>query len=160
LSYKAQLDFKTKLVRDNLERLGGLKDISVHDTIGMEQPLNYRNKAQYPVAMVKGTIITGFYAARSHDVIDSEECGIQDVESDKVRKAVRQFITEKSIPAYDEATGKGLLRHIVTRVGFNTGEIMVVLVINGSTLPASDELVKALIGTVPGIKSIFLNVNT
>ncbi len=145
MDYNAQLAFKKKLVRDNLERIGGLKDILVHETIGMEKPLNYRNKAQYPVAEVNGSVITGFYAARSHEVIDSEECGIQDIESDRVRKVVRQFIMENGIPVYDEKRGNGLLRHIVTRVGFNTGEIMVVLVINGKKLPHSDELVRRLI---------------
>ena len=160
MDYSAQLEFKTKLVRDNLAHLGGLKDIIVHDTIGMQNPFNYRNKAQYPVAMVNENIITGFYAARSHHVVDSEECGIQDVESDKVRRAVRQFIAANGISVYDEASGKGRVRHIVTRIGFNTGEIMVVLVINGSTLPMAEELVKSLIDAVPGIKSIFLNINT
>lgn len=165
MSYTAQLAFKTKLVRDNLERIGGLKDVIVHETIGMKQPLNYRNKAQYPVAEVNGSVITGFYAARSHEVIDSEECGIQDIESDKVRKIVRQFIIEKGISAYNETMGKGLLRHIVTRVGFNTGEIMVVLVINGNKLPASEELVRRLLESgkateSSGIKSIYLNINT
>lgn len=160
MEYNAQLTFKTKLVKDNLERIGGLKNIIVHDAIGMQRPLNYRNKAQYPVAAVNGNIISGFYAARSHDVIDSKECGIQDVESDKVRKFIMQYITEKGITAYDEASGKGLIRHIVTRVGFNTGEIMVVIVVNGSTLPKSDDLVQRLVEAVPGIKSIFLNTNT
>lgn len=169
MDYMAQLAFKTKLVRDNLERIGGLKDILVHETIGMQQPLNYRNKAQYPVAEVNGNVISGFYAARSHDVIDSEECGIQDIESDRVRKVIRQFIIEKCIPAYDEKTGKGLLRHIVTRVGFSTGEIMVVLVINGNKLPASEELVDRLTGrngsadisnSSFAIKSVYLNINT
>ncbi len=160
MDYSAQLEFKTKLVRDNLVRLGGLKDVVIHDAMGMQQPLNYRNKAQYPVSTLNGSVITGFYAARSHVVIDSDECGIQDAESDKVRKVVRQFIAEKNIPAYDESTGKGLIRHIVTRVGFNTGEVMVVLVINGSSLPADEELVDRLLKAVSGIKSIFLNINT
>jgi len=160
MDYKAQLEFKTKLVRENLERLGGLKDLPVLNTIGMHQPFNYRNKAQYPVATINGNVITGFYAARSHDVIHSEECRIQDVESDRVREIVRQFIAEKSLSCYDENSGKGLVRHILTRVGFKTGEIMVVIVINGSTLPAADELVKRLIEAIPEIKSIFLNINT
>lgn len=159
MDYCAQLEFKTKLVRDNLAHLGGLKDVTVHDAIGMQQPLNYRNKAQYPLALVNGNVITGFYAARSHDVVDSEKCGIQDAESDKVRRVVRQFIAANNISVYDEASGKGLVRHIVTRVGFNTGEIMVVLIINGSALPMAEELVKSLIDVVPGIKSIFLNIN-
>lgn len=159
MDYKAQLVFKTKLVRDNLERIGGLSGVPVHDAIGMASPLNYRNKAQFPVASVNGSVVTGFYAARSHDVIESDECGIQDVLSDRIRKIVGRFITDKGIPAYDEKAGKGLIRHIMTRVGFNTGEVMVVLVINGSSLPHADELVKLLI-SMPEIKSIYLNINT
>lgn len=160
MDYEAQLEFKTKLVRDNLERLGGLKNVIVHDAIGMKHPMNYRNKAQYPVASVNGIVTTGFYAARSHHVIDSDECGIQDIVSDKVRKVVRQYIIERNLSIYDETTGKGLIRHIITRVGFNTGEIMVVLVLNGKSLPMTEDLVNKLVETVPGIKSIFLNINT
>ncbi len=173
MDYKAQLAFKTKLVRDNLERIGGLSGVVVHDTIGMDTPLNYRNKAQFPVAVVKGSVITGFYAPRSHDVIESEECGIQDMISDRIRKIVGSFIAEKGISVYDERTGKGLVRHIMTRVGFNTGEVMVVLVINGSSLPHVDELVQLLTqngvsggislsgsGKIGEIKSIYLNANT
>lgn len=182
LNYPAQLAFKTKLVRDNLERIGGLKDVPVHPATGMENPLNYRNKAQFPVATVNGNVVTGFYSARSHDVIDSEECGIQDVVGDRIRKIVRKFIVEKGISVYDEATGKGLFRHIMTRAGFHTGEVMVVLVINGTVLPYSEELVGRLVsefsdreGLSPDqrkkhgesfppniyeMKSIYLNVNT
>ncbi|MGE5614379.1 MAG: 23S rRNA (uracil(1939)-C(5))-methyltransferase RlmD [Bacillota bacterium] len=167
MDYNAQLAFKKKLVCDSIERIGGLKDVKVHDTIGMKQPYNFRNKAQYPVASVDGRIVTGFYASRSHEVINSEECRIQDVESDKIRKIVAKFMMEKGIPAYDEKTGKGLVRHVITRVGFNTGEIMVVLVINGDTLPHARELVERLIdGTAAQssgssmVKSIYINVNT
>jgi 23S rRNA (uracil1939-C5)-methyltransferase len=159
LDYKAQLDFKTKLVKDSLKHIGKLEGVLVHDTIGMQSPLNYRNKAQYPVAVIDGRAVTGFYARRSHDVIDCGECGIQDAASNRIRKLVMRFVTEKSIPVYDEATGKGLLRHIMTRVGFRTGEIMVVLVINGGELPYRSELADRLIAEVPGIKSIFLNIN-
>lgn len=148
IDYHAQLDFKTRLVKDNLERIGGLKEITVHDTIGMLYPRNYRNKAQYPVASVNGSIVTGFYAARSHDVIESEKCGIQDIASEKVLRIVSRFIREKGISAYDEMTGNGLVRHIVTRVGFHTGEVMAVLVINGKALPGADELVRRLIDGV------------
>jgi 23S rRNA (uracil1939-C5)-methyltransferase len=145
LDYKAQLDFKTGLVRDNLKRIGGLTDIDVYDTIGMKYPYRYRNKAQYPVAMVDGKAVTGFYAPRSHDVIQSDECEIQDAHSDNIRKIVSEFMDEYKISAYDEKTGKGLVRHIVTRVGYNTGEIMVMLVINGTRLPGGDELVRRLV---------------
>jgi 23S rRNA (uracil1939-C5)-methyltransferase len=142
----------------------------------MSNPLNYRNKAQYPVSVSGESIITGFYAARSHEVIDSEECGIQDAFSNNIRMIVRQFIIDKGITVYNEITGTGLIRHIVTRVGFHTGEVMVVLVINGRALPdgAAEELVKRLttsvsfpakedgektITPVPVIKSIYLNIN-
>jgi len=170
MNYEAQLAFKTQLVKDNLERIGGISGVTVHDTIGMENPLNYRNKAQYPVASVNGRVITGFYAARSHNVIESEHCGIQDKTSEKVRRVVARFIEEKGITVYDENTGKGLVRHIMTRVGFNTGEVMVVLVINGESLLYADELVQRLTGmsledsnsheeSSHVIKSIYLNIN-
>lgn len=160
LDYKAQLDYKTGLVRESLKRIGKLEGVVVHETIGMQNPMNYRNKAQYPVAVVDGKAVTGFYARRSHDVIDSEDCGIQDAASDRIRKIIMQFISEKNIPVYDEATGNGLLRHIMIRAGFKTGEVMLVLVINGRELPHGKELVKKLVAEVPGIKSIFLNINT
>lgn len=160
LDYKAQLEYKTKLVRESLKRIGGLEGVTVHETIGMRSPINYRNKAQYPVATVDGKAVTGFYARRSHDVIYSDECGIQDTASNRIRKLVMRFIDEKGIPVYDETTGKGLLRHVMTRAGFRTGEIMVVLVLNGSELPQGEELVIKMVAEVPGIKSIFLNVNT
>ena len=160
LDYKAQLEYKTKLVRESLKRIGKLDGVKVHEAVGMQSPMNYRNKAQYPVAVVDGKAVTGFYARRSHDVIDSDECGIQDVTSDRLRKLIMQFISEKNISVYDEATGSGLLRHIMTRVGFKTGEVMLVLVLNGSELPHGQELVKKLAAEVPGIKSIFLNINT
>ncbi len=175
LNYEASLKFKTKLVRDNLERIGGLMDVEVFDTMGMENPYNYRNKAQYPVAVVKGDVVSGFYAARSHDVIKSEECGIQAPVSDMLRNEIVRFIVEKGLTVYDESEGTGLIRHILIRTGFNTGDIMMVLVINGEALPFSDELVKRLTesdlenadtysgcpsGVALKVKSIYLNVNT
>lgn len=160
LDYKAQLEYKTRLVKDSLNRIGKQVNIIVHDTIGMPEPFNYRNKAQFPVAMENGKAITGFYAKRTHNVIDSLECGIQDRASDKIRKLVRSFIMDKDISIYDEKTGKGLLRHIMTRVGFKTGEIMVVFVINGFDMPCGRELAKMLVSEVPDIKSVFLNINT
>jgi len=173
MNYEATLRLKTKLVKDNIERIGGLKDVTVFDTIGMENPFNYRNKAQYPVAVAKGEVISGFYAPRSHEVIKSEVCGIQNPASDRLRNEIIRFITEKGLTVYDESTGKGLVRHIVTRVGFNTGDVMVVIVINGKRLPHADELVNRLTqmdlgnGDVSSenaksalqLKSIYLNIN-
>lgn len=160
LDYKAQLKYKTDMVRENLRRIGKLENVIVHDAIGMGEPFNYRNKAQFPVAVVKGEAVTGFYAKRSHDVIDNRECGIQDKTSDRIRGLVRRFVKDNEITIYDEKTGKGLLRHIVTRVGFTSSEVMVVLVINGSSLPNYHELVDMLTTELSVIKSIYLNVNT
>lgn len=159
LDYNSQLLFKTNMVRESIKRIGKLEDVTVHDTIGMQSPKNYRNKAQYPVSIVNGTVVAGFYARRSHDVIDSSECGIQDKAGNDVRIIVREFINDFKITVYDENTGKGLLRHVMVRVGFRTGEVMAVLVVNGNSLPYSQELVNRLVTGVPGIKSIYLNIN-
>jgi len=161
MNYKAQLDFKTDLVRENLKRIGKLDDVIIHDTIGMNNYLNYRNKAQYPVADVKGKPVIGFYAKRSHDVIEHDSCDIQDVVSVKIKKIVHKFIFENNISPYNESTGEGIVRHIMTRVGFKTGEVMVVIIINKDDLPmkVKKRLVEILTEEVPEVKSIYLNVN-
>jgi len=160
MDYSAQLKFKTDMVRENLKRIGKLEDVIVNPAIGMENSLRYRNKAQFPVGMADGRPVIGFYSVRSHNIIDSETCGIQDELSDRVREVVRKFIAENKVSVYDEVTGKGLVRHVMTRVGFKTGEVMVVIVVNGKKLPFHDKLVRSLTDAVPDIKSIVLNVNT
>jgi 23S rRNA (uracil1939-C5)-methyltransferase len=160
MSYQAQLEFKTNLVKDNLKRLGKLENVIVHDTIGMETPLNYRNKAQYPVGMDKDKLVTGFYSKRSHRIIEADHCGIQDILSNQIRTIVNEFINVAKLSVYDEISNKGLLRHVMTRVGFKTGEVMVVIVINDKQLPQKTTLIDMLIDKIPNIKSIFLNINT
>ncbi|RXE58529.1 23S rRNA (uracil(1939)-C(5))-methyltransferase RlmD [Acetivibrio mesophilus] len=159
MNYEAGLKFKTNLVRENIRRIGGLEDVVVHDAIGMEQPLNYRNKAQYPVGRYKDEVRAGFYAKKSHEIIDCLTCGIQNSVSDRVRAIVREFIMENGVTTYDEIKGEGLVRHIMTRVGFKSGEVMVVLVINGRSIPGQEKLADKLVGDIPQIKSIVLNVN-
>ncbi|EPR07996.1 23S rRNA (uracil(1939)-C(5))-methyltransferase RlmD [Ruminiclostridium papyrosolvens] len=160
MTYQAQLDFKKDTVLQNIRRIGGLQDVTVNNTIGMENPYKYRNKVQYPVGSNNGEIRIGFYESRSHNIIDSNLCEIQPDESNEIRDVVRNFCKATGIAIYDEKTGKGLLRHVMVRKGFKTGEIMVVLVINGDKLIKSDELVKKLLEEFPDIKSIILNVNT
>jgi len=160
MSYDATLKFKTDLVTENIRRIGGLQGVVVHDTIGMDNPFNYRNKAQFPVGIQRGELVVGFYAKRSHDIVNSHMCLIQHSDCDKAKLIVKRFLEENKISIYDETTGKGLVRHIMTRVGFKTGEMMVVLVINGNTLPKQDLLVKRLTAEMPQIKSIVLNINT
>jgi len=160
MNYEAGLKFKTDIVRENIRRIGGLEGVVVHDAIGMEQPLNYRNKAQYPVGRYKDGVRAGFYAKKTHEIIDCSTCGIQHSVSDRVRDIAREFIEENGISTYDEITGEGLVRHIMTRVGFKTGEVMVVLVINGRSIPGQKKLSEKLVKEIPEIKSIVLNVNT
>lgn len=159
MNYDMQLEFKHRVVADNLERIGGFWGIQVNPVIGMDNPMNYRNKAQYPVGMGDSGPIAGFYARRSHTIVDSESCGIQHVASEKVKNAVMKAVKELNIPAYNEETGEGILRHIVTRVSFTTGDIMVILVVANEKVPGLDKLVRAVTDEIPEIKSIILNIN-
>ena len=160
MTYEAQLDFKTDIVRQSLRRIGGLEKVTVHKTIGMDEPYNYRNKVQYPVCMEQDAVKIGFYSNRSHNIIDSSECRIQPQESNDIKGFIKDFIVQKAISAYDESTGKGLFRHLMVRKGFKTNEIMVVLVLNGRKLPHQQELITGLTTRFSNIKSIFINVNT
>jgi 23S rRNA (uracil1939-C5)-methyltransferase len=158
LDYKAQLDNKTQMVKDIMERIGGFQDLVIHDAIGMQEPWRYRNKAQFPVGFSDDVVI-GFYANRSHDIIDTDKCIIQDEINDKIIGIFKEYIKKFKIPVYNEESNKGLVRHIVTRKGFQTGEVMVCIVVNGESLPKADYLVSALTENMPEIKSIVLNVN-
>ncbi|MEA4849276.1 MAG: 23S rRNA (uracil(1939)-C(5))-methyltransferase RlmD [Clostridiaceae bacterium] len=158
MSYEAQLQYKTQQVRDAMERIGGFKDVTVYDAIGMDNPWRYRNKAQFPVGM-DGDVAIGFYANRSHEIIDTPQCSIQDTVNDDVVQTIRDFIKKYDISVYDEETGKGLIRHIVTRKGFRTGEVMVCIVINGDDLPCGKALVEMLKDRVGNLRSVVLNVN-
>lgn len=160
MTYEAQLRFKTNTVKDNLRRIGKLENITVHETLGMDKPLYYRNKVQYPVGMAGGKPVIGFYAPRSHDIIPNLRCGIQTEISDNIKDFLEAFLQQHHISVYDEKTGWGLVRHLMTRVGFTTGEVMVVLVINGQDLPKKDLLVQQLTARFPAIKTIVLNSNT
>ena len=159
LSYEGQLAFKTKKVKDHLERIGGFSGISVGYAKGMEEPWRYRNKAQFPVGGKTGEPEIGFYAKRSHRIIDTPVCMLQNEVNDRIVKIIRAFLAEYEIPLYDETIHRGLVRHILTRMGRCTGEIMVCLVVNGRKLPHCDVLVERL-QEIEGMTSIVLNVNT
>ena len=159
MSYGMQLKFKHRVVTDNLERLGGFWGIHVNPVIGMDNPMNYRNKAQYPVGMGDNGPIAGFYARHSHTIIDSETCGIQHPGSEAVKNKVMELVRKLNIPVYDEATGEGILRHIITRVSFATGDIMVILVVTDEKVPDLKKIINEISGKIPGVKSIVLNIN-
>lgn len=159
MNYQSQLQYKQNLVKANLEKIGGLKNIEVLPVIGMDTPYYYRNKAQYPVGIDKeGKIVIGFYAGRTHCIIDSTDCKIGSPINQTILENIRKYITEQKISIYDEESHQGILRHILIRNGYHTGEIMVCLVINGTTLPCSEKLVQDLIG-ISGMTSIMLNIN-
>jgi 23S rRNA (uracil1939-C5)-methyltransferase len=160
MTYAKQLEFKQRVVKDNLERIGGFKDIQVHPVIGMEVPMHYRNKAQYPVAMGEKGAVAGFYARRTHEIVDSGNCGIQDTASEAILNAVMEKMKEFGLSPYDENTGKGMLRHIITRVAHSTGDMMVVLVVTSEKILHLNQLLEHILKVNPKVKSIVLNLNS
>ena len=159
LSYENQLEFKTSKVRGHLERIGGFTDIPMEKILGMEQPFHYRNKAQFPVGKSKdGRIITGFYAGRTHSIIENRDCALGVTRNKEVLDRVIAHMEKFHIQPYDENTGKGLVRHVLIRYGFFTDEMMVCLIINGEKLPGEEALVKSL-RQIPEAVSVMVNVN-
>lgn len=162
-SYKAQLDFKWDRVKDCVSKIGKLDPSIVKYPLGMEEPWRYRNKVQLPIGLINGEVKIGFFAPRSHDIIDMESCLIQDEIGDKVVKLTREWIEKFNIRPYNvdgEYDEKGIVRHIMIRRGFTTNEVMVVLVTNGETLPHKEEFVDLMVKNIPGIKSVIQNINS
>lgn len=164
LDYSAQLLYKEKKVRNNLMRIGGfsekLLDSVMEPIVGMEHPYHYRNKAQFPIGTDKnGEIVTGFYAGRTHTIIPNTDCALGISENQSILETLVNYMKRCNVKPYDEATGTGLVRHVLIRKGFTTGEIMVCAVINGEHLPQEDRLVEAL-RKIEGMASISININT
>ncbi|MBP1930097.1 23S rRNA (uracil(1939)-C(5))-methyltransferase RlmD [Ammoniphilus resinae] len=159
MSYAEQLRQKTGIVEDNLRRIGKIDHAVIHPTIGMEEPWRYRNKAQVPIGEQEGGLIGGFYSQGSHRIIDMEACLIQHEKNDEVVQQVKKIAASVGIRAYNEETRKGQLRHVIAKVGFKTGQVMLVLVINEDQLPHQEELVNRLTKSIDGLKSIVVNVN-
>ncbi len=159
MSYEAQLIFKQQRVKDCLERIGKLKDVTVHNTLGMEEPYRYRNKVQLPVGGEKGNVHIGFYAQRSHDIIDMDQCFIQDEIGDEVVKLTKEWMNRYKIEPYDEKGNKGIVRHVMVRKGFKTGEVMVIIVTTSEELPNKLEFIDSIKNGVKGIRSIVQNIN-
>lgn len=160
LSYAAQLRFKKNRVEDCLRRIGKLDGFVLHDTIGMEHPYRYRNKVQLPVGSSDGKATIGFYAQRSHDIIDMDSCLIQNETADRVIGIVRGWLDRYGVETYDEQNNSGIVRNIMVREGFRTKEVMVVIVTRTKELPHRQELVDALKAGIQGIASIIQNVNS
>ncbi len=168
MSYKAQLEYKENKVRNNLMRIGKLSsdvvDKAFEPIIGMDSPVRYRNKSQYPIGYDReGNVTAGFYAGRTHDIIPCIDCGIAPAEDAGILETVLGHMRTYGIAPYDETNGQGCVRHVLIRKGFNTGQIMVCIVVrhkSGNTpfIPYQEELVEKL-SVIPGISSVCVSVN-
>lgn len=191
MNYQQQLRFKQEKVFNNIKRIGGIEGFVMKPIMGMEElaipgheengPFHYRNKAQFPVGMNKdGKIVSGFYAGRTHSIIDVDRCmlgTLVTVEEDsvgdsmekkkspamldinqRVMDIVKMFMNLEGVLPYDEVRHKGLVRHVLIRVGKHTGQVMVCMIINGDKLPKSKSLIEALL-KVPGMTDISINMN-
>ena len=176
LSYEAELKFKQEKVFNCIKRIGGFNDeaIPMLPIIGCEEIMHYRNKAQFPVGVNKvGETVTGFYAERSHEIVDTTKCYIQFEENELILDTLMAFMEKYKISAYEEKINpktkkpekaRGLVRHIMTRKGFATGEIGICVVINGDVLPKADEFIAMVLKAFEGrsdvrITSICVNIN-
>ena len=159
IKYEETLKMKQNAVQSLVNKTLKTK-IEVQNTLGMEKPYNYRNKAQYPVGIDKeGQPVIGVFANRTHEIIPIKECLIQNKKSQELAKFILNFIIENKISIYDEKTLKGLIRHIVTKIGIRTNEIMCIIVINGKTIPKEKELVSKITEKFPEVKTIVKNIN-
>ncbi len=156
MEYGAQLAYKRKVVEDALVRIGGLKDIRVSPVLGMDDPWRYRNKGSFPLANAGPRVETGFFSPRSHRLVPMPDCLIQQQNVLQAAYAVRDWANQYDIPAYDEQTGNGLLRHVVARASCS-GEAMATVVATG-TLPHKKELLEFLQKQVDGLASVYLNI--
>ena len=159
MSYEKQLAYKTAKVENNLRRIGGFSEIPMEPILGMEDPFHYRNKAQVPVGIDKtGKLTAGFYAGRTHSIIGNLDCALSAPENKMILERVLSYMEKYHVEPYDEETGKGLIRHVLTRYGFHTGQWMVCLIAAGESLPRQEKLIESLLH-VPGMTSICLNIN-
>ena len=193
MAYEAQLSFKQKKVKNNLMRIGGFQEEFLEKVmepiVGMENPYHYRNKAQFPVGTDRnGKLVAGFYAGRTHDIIANTDCALGVAENKEILETVLRHMEKYHVSAYDEKTGTGLVRHVLIRKGFDSGEIMVCLVVNSrggmesgaadkkkrgnapwsmengvcgyrKIFPAQEELIEAL-AKIPGMTSVSVSINT
>jgi len=157
LSYEAQLEFKRKKVEDALKRIGGFKEVSVTEVIGSKEIYHYRNKAQYPVTEENGVIKKGFYAPHSHRVVPCGKCSLQDKRSSEIATFVSDWATQNKVSAYDEKTGRGVLRHICIRAGKDEA---VLTLVTAKPLRNTDGLVNGINKKFPFVTGIVENHNS
>ena len=160
IAYPAQLMYKQQQVQQAFRRLGKFEDITIQPTIGMEHPWQYRNKAQIPVREYQGVLTTGFFRKNSHQLIPVENFHIQHPEIDQAVLTIRDIMRQYQVTPYHEESHSGLLRHIIVKRGHYSGEMMVILVINGKKLPQLETIIKDIHTALPQVVSIVLNYHT
>ncbi|WP_340372729.1 23S rRNA (uracil(1939)-C(5))-methyltransferase RlmD [Peribacillus sp. FSL E2-0218] len=161
LSYDQQLVEKRDIVIQAMERHTKLpvSSLNIKETIGMENPWNYRNKSQYQVGQKDGKLIAGLYGLNSHTLIDIPNCLVQHKATNKVTRTVKKILKNLNISIYNERKRKGVIRTVITRVGFETGEVQVVLVTGAEEIPQKDQLLKQIRDQLPEVKSVVQNIN-
>lgn len=159
MDYGAQLEYKRKIVENNLKRIGGFESVTVDPVIGMDEPYRYRNKAVFPVGVDKNGAVCGFYAQRSHRIVPMTDCMISGGHNSAVIGAVMEYVAECGVSVYDEQTHSGTIRRIFTRSGRVSGEVMAVISSNADSLPKTEVLVEKIRTACPAVVSIILNVN-
>ena len=160
LNYKAQLAFKTKRVKDAIERIARIKDVPVNPCLGMDNPYFYRNKIQMPFGKdKKGNVVYGFYKENSHEIIPVKKCFIEDERAADILWDIKELVKTMNIPIYNEDNGRGILRYVLIRTSLHYPELMVVLVTSEMNFKGQRNFVDALVAKHPEITTIVENVN-
>lgn len=159
IKYEETLALKKSIVENNL-RKAGIENVKINNCIGMENPYNYRNKLQYPIGIVDGKPVMGVFANRSHRIIETSNCLIQNKLTQNIANDVFGFIKTNNIPVYNEEKQTGEIRHIYLRIGIKTNEVMLVLVTNKTNITKEKELVEYITGKYPEIKTVVKNINS
>ncbi len=159
INYQAQLDYKRKIVKDAIERIGGLKGVKINPVKGMDNPFFYRNKAQFPLGVKDDGIITGFYAPGTHQIVEMDDCRIQHPLINRIVREAIELVEEYQLSIYDEKEDMGLLRHLVVRVGVCTNQALLIFVTNDNKFPQGRELAERLMDNIPELAGVQQNIN-